>query len=376
MILRNAIPAALIWLTLALPCCTAGAGTNSSPAIPDRYLLIMDTSSPMRSRARAVEESIAALLNSGFQGEIRAGDQLGVWTFNNDLHTGEFELVIWDESARQEINHKLKEFLDKQRFSKSTDFNKVMPHLLDVVAASRRITVILVSDGDEAIQGTPFDNAIAAYYRENAKAIKRDHVPIITVLRGYKGRLIGHSVSYPPWPIEFPAFPPEPKPEPKPEPQPEPEPKPERTPVRPNGASSPKDLSRTLVTTNKGPIVYAQPLIVSGSSRTNRPVPSGQSGTSELAEGANTVVDALARPTVAPSTTQVADRSPEPAQDPESPGTDGENRSLSWGYLVIPAVAAVAFVVVFMGVMRMRRSRARRHASLITRSMDRRGGPE
>jgi hypothetical protein len=332
----------------------------------------------MRSRARAAEESIATLLESGIQGQIRDGDQLGVWTFNNDLHDGEFDLVVWNESVREEISRSIVGFLDKQRFRKSTDFSKVMPHLLDVVAESKRITVILVSDGDEAIQGTPFDDDIAAYYRENAKAIKDKRAPIITVLRGHEGVLIGHNVSYPPWPIEFPAFPPEPERESGAgaESGSESESELEHVVATTNVVSGPLDLSRTLATTNKGPIVFAEPLIVSGFSRDNRVTAGSQDETNGLTGVGSATFNAADQSNVVSSTSEVVNIPPESMPDPQPQDADREHRRFSWTYVIIPAFGVVALAAGVAGVMRMRRSRSRQHASLITRSMNRKSGPK
>jgi hypothetical protein len=353
---RHSLQTGLVLLQLTLAGFNIPAATNVPPAPPDRYLLVVDTSSPMRTKADALKAAVGGLLQSGMQGEIHNGDQLGVWTFNTDLHTGDFDLVIWKDAAREEIRDNVLEFLEKQRFRKSTDFSRVMPDLMDVVGDSKRITVILFSDGDEAITGTPFDAAIAAYFRENADGINDKRAPIVTVLRGYEGELIGYTMSYPPWPVEFPTFPPEPEPEPDP---------PTKPPRTTSGLPTRQDLSRTLVTTNTGPIVFAEPLIVRGPSRETAPP----------AAAPPVVTNEITTHESVASTNEVSSLIPAPAEATSEthPGEGPRFRAVS-----LIAVAGGIFVLVLLvaGFMAMRRPRTKRRASLITRSMDKKDGPE
>lgn len=358
---RHSLFIGLLGLPLILGGSMATADTNDPPPIPDRYLLVVDTSSPMRARAEALENAVSGLVVSGMLGEIHDGDELGVWTYNSDLHTGEFELVTWNAAAREEIAGGILEFVGKQRFRKSTDFGKVMPHLMDVVAASKRITVILFSDGDEVIEGTPFDDAIAVYFREHADTLKKQDVPIVTVLRGYEGKLIGHTLSFPPWPVEFPEFPPEPVPDPTPIPIAEP--------FNPKPTVTPPDLSRTLVTTNKGPIVFGEPLIVSGPVRKSAPPAAALADTNRIEPDTNRAPAAVPAAASAPMTNAPARVQPERPEAAEPPGSDPEADSPSRLHLILVLGGGGALVAVAV-LLWMRRPRARRPASLITRSMN------
>jgi len=365
MIQRQAFFAGLLILTSIIPGIDASAGPNDPPAVPDRFLLVLDVSSPMRAREEAIKSSIEELLVSGMQGEIHNGDQLGLWTFNNELHTGDFELLIWDESTRDEIIGAVLQFIDKVRFRKSTDFSKVTSHLMDVVADSKRITVILVSDGDEVIEGTPFDEAITAYFNENMDAMKDSRQPILTVMRGYEGELFGHTLSYPPWPIVFPEFPPEPEPELEPEP------------ARPTSVRAQSDLSRTVVTTNKGPIVFAEPLIVRGPSRDAAPPPPrplNETNGSATATNLNSTASTLATNEAPVAVGADSQSGVVEAGDFSEDSSNGPDRSKA--YRIVTLVGGVAVLVAIgAGIALMRRPRAKRRVSLITQSMDKKGGP-
>jgi len=359
---------ALLPLLFLLPVAGPAAETTNPPRVPDRYLFIVDISAPMRSRAEAVRESITSLLMSGMQGQLHEGDQLGIWTYNNQLHTGEFELVVWKEEARNEIVRSVLQFLENQHFSGTTDFSEVMPEVLDVVAHSGRITILLFSDGDEAVYGTPYDEAIADYFRENADALSKKRTPILTILRGAGGRVVGYTIGYPPWPVEFPNFPPEPEPAPAP------------VPARTNVAPKQPDLSKTLMTTNKGPIVFAEPLIVSGRhSRTNRtPGPTVVAATTRPAPAAATNAPAAASLAPTQAVENPSDATPARAWSPDQTPTAGregdsaeQESGGTWSVKLI-GLGCVLAILGAGGFLLTRRSRSRQRASLITRSMGRR----
>jgi hypothetical protein len=67
--------------------------------------------------------------------------------------------------------------------------------------------VILVSDGEQKIQGTPFDDQINKLYGSWFNEQQKSKMPIITVLRGSQGHWTDFSVNAAPWPLEMPPLP-------------------------------------------------------------------------------------------------------------------------------------------------------------------------
>src|ERR1043166_2884743 len=76
-----------------------GASAQSS----NRWLLVVDTSMSMRDRVKGIGEVVGDLLTTGMHGQMRRGDTLGIWTFNDKLHAGEAPLQIWAPENRQLI---------------------------------------------------------------------------------------------------------------------------------------------------------------------------------------------------------------------------------------------------------------------------------
>src|SRR5437899_2485902 len=81
--------AGFLWLCSLSPTDSIAAQQPSSGPTPgNRYLVIVETSKAMKSRVEGVVQVAQDLIASGMDGQLQQGDTLGVWTLNNDLHTG------------------------------------------------------------------------------------------------------------------------------------------------------------------------------------------------------------------------------------------------------------------------------------------------
>lgn len=221
--------AGVVWPWLAL------AQTNAPATSADRFLLILDTSAAMRRRATGVRQAVESLLNTSMGAELERGDTLGIWTFSDELQAGRFPLQTWTPDTSEQVASNILNFVRAQTNAGASRYEMVHPVLQRVIQESPRLTVLLFSDGDEPISGTPFDwqieRALASKYRQQQRA----RMPFITVLRSVRGQVVSATVNMAPWPVEFPKFPPEPKlveqPKPKPEPNPQTPPRPTLPPL-------------------------------------------------------------------------------------------------------------------------------------------------
>lgn len=203
------IAAALLGFAVALN--AAPATTNAAPRPqPARWLLIVDTSSGMEKRADAVRGVVGEMVSSGMNGQMQPGDEFGIWTYNKKLSAGVAPMQTWDASRSNTIAGRTVAFLDKQSYTGKAKPELVFAALEPIVSSSRQLTVVMLSDGAVDVAGTPFDAAINAAYAEHRPALKKSRMPLVTVLRGYKGNYFAQQVSVAPWITEFPAFPAEP----------------------------------------------------------------------------------------------------------------------------------------------------------------------
>jgi hypothetical protein len=187
-------------LSAVFPAKTFGQSSN-------RWLFVFNTSYAMRDRAKAVQETTLDLLATGMHGRVRAGDTIGAWTFNNKLHTGEIPMQNWSPETAQAVARNVLQFLSQQHYEKSTDFDAAFTNVLKLIRMSDVITVVMISDGNDSIKGTPFDAQLNAFYKTNYRQQKKEQMPFITVFRGVGGNLTTNTVTMAPWPADIPVLP-------------------------------------------------------------------------------------------------------------------------------------------------------------------------
>jgi hypothetical protein len=162
----------------------------------------------MRHRSKAMLQTVQDLLSTGMHGELKGGETLGLWTFNEDLYTGRFPLQVWAPEERKAIVQRTLGFLKAQGCEKQPRLEQVIPALENVVKDSELITVILITAGDAKMRGTPFDDLINDDYARWHNEQQNGQVPLVTVLRARNGKMIRCSVRPASGPVEFPPLPP------------------------------------------------------------------------------------------------------------------------------------------------------------------------
>jgi hypothetical protein len=304
--------------------------------VQNRFLLVFDTSSDMKKRVPAVQKALNELLATSVSGQLHEGDSIGVWTFDQNLHPGEFPLQSWNPDNAAQIAADINKFVGRHRYAKTSGLGALQPLLNQVVENSERLTVLVFCDGESPMGGTPFDDGVNQLLQQRQAEQKRALEPIVILLRSQLGRYAGCTVSFPPEPVNLPPFPPLPQPPPPPK--------------LTNAAPPPP------------PQPVGEPIILIGKKVENNPPPpvTNSPPTNEPAAPVNPTNRPAAPPTNPAVAAIIAIA---PAPPPENPGS-GEKKFLLVGTGLLGAAVALGTVVWL-------RSR-RKDSSLITRSMNER----
>lgn len=191
---------------------TARTQPAATTNVDNRLLLVFNTSSDMKRRLPAVRIALETLLATSLEGQLHAGDTVGVWTLDQELHTGQFPLQRWDPADAAMIVSNISNFISKQRFRKTTDFDALVPLMTQLVQGSERLTVVLFCDGNGTMRGTPYDAGVNQVFQQNRKEREKSRAPIILVFRAQLGQYVGCAASFPPQSLNLPVFPPLPPP--------------------------------------------------------------------------------------------------------------------------------------------------------------------
>ena len=175
--------------------------------VDNRFLLIFDTSSDMKQRLSAVQKALNNMLSAGTNGLLHSGDTIGVWTFDQDLRKGQFPLQHWEPDNAVMIASNITAFVGKQRYTKTTRFDALLPLLNQVVGGAEWLTVLIFCDGKGEIHGTPYDAGINQIFQQCQSEREKARLPIVIGLRSQRGQYTGCTVSFPPQLVNLPAFP-------------------------------------------------------------------------------------------------------------------------------------------------------------------------
>ncbi|HEY3913033.1 MAG TPA: hypothetical protein VGN61_00995 [Verrucomicrobiae bacterium] len=166
------------------------------PRIENRFLFVIDTSSAMRSRTNGIEQAVVGLLKSNMHDQLRKGDTIGLWTYNDILHD-EFPRQVWSDQNKGTIIFDVERYLHHEHYEKRAHLDKILSAVGQVIQASERLTIIFVNEGSQPIRGTPFDDEINGLQKEQFREFRNGHLPMVTVLVARNGEVYDYSVDLP-----------------------------------------------------------------------------------------------------------------------------------------------------------------------------------
>jgi hypothetical protein len=175
---------------------------------PQRWLLIFDTSVTMERWLPGTATELQNLFYGSMSEELRAGDSVGIWVFNEKLHTDLCLPFTWQPAKAADEASQLKDFLTQQHYLGSTKFSVLGPVLQRVIAGSQRLTIVLFCDGKDDLKLTPYDDSINRAFHAMQADRKKAKDPFILVVRTQLGKFVGATVNLPPGSLDFPTFPP------------------------------------------------------------------------------------------------------------------------------------------------------------------------
>ncbi len=188
---------------------TAGAALRP---VENRYLFILETSKEMKREAEPAKNVLLRLIYTGVMGQMKAGDTIGVWTYNDALHAGDIPMQTFTTEDRESVTHRVGEYLTNQKFTGGAHLELALLPMLKLATNSPNLTVILISDGKQAVAGTPFDAEIRALHKKYYDELREAKLPFITALVANKGEFISYAVSSALGPIRVPRLPKPPAP--------------------------------------------------------------------------------------------------------------------------------------------------------------------
>jgi len=171
------------------------------PAPPaHHYLFVIETSKTMQRRAQATLQTVQAVLNSRFGGQLRQGDLVGMCAYNQSI-TQAAPFERWDPQTQ--VSQHLTNFLRAQKYENDGRIETLWPAVKRCVDDFSEVTIILICAGENKLAGTPFDRQINQAWQQWRDDQQKARMPIVTLFRAVNGEIVNWSVTPAPWPVEF-----------------------------------------------------------------------------------------------------------------------------------------------------------------------------
>jgi hypothetical protein len=198
-----------VWLLVI--CLLAVPAWSAQTSAGKRFLFIVDTSAAMKPLDKPVRETLFDLIYSGVRGNMTNGDTYGVWLVGEQNDTS-FPMEMWKDKHAVEIGAKAVSHLKDRGFKGRANLMQAMVDVNRIVKNVKDLNVILISNGDTPLVGTPFDEPINARFRELAPAMKAAKLSVNTALVAQDGKFVAWALNSPQFLIDIPYVAPKPKP--------------------------------------------------------------------------------------------------------------------------------------------------------------------
>ena len=183
----------VFWLVL-MACSGPLLAQNQKATVDSQFLFALDTSSSMSRLSRSALDSISNLVSSGIQGQVQPGDAIRVWTFNETLSTNSFGPVNWDPPLNLAIAKSILKHLKSQKFEKKTRYDPLWNALKQAARQADSLTAIIVTDGDDTVNGTPFDKALNDVFLKYGKELRKMRKPFLVTMQSREGQFLACNV--------------------------------------------------------------------------------------------------------------------------------------------------------------------------------------
>ena len=176
-----------------------------------RFLFIVDTSASMKPLEMPLRQTLFDLIYSGARGHMTNDDTYGVWLVGEKNNTS-FPMESWKEKFAVEIAAKAVSHAKDHGLKGRANLTLALADASRIVKNIGDLTVVLISNGETPLLGTPFDDAINASFRELAPVMKAAKATVNTALVAQDGKFVAWAANSPQFLLDVPYVAPKAKP--------------------------------------------------------------------------------------------------------------------------------------------------------------------
>lgn len=170
------------------PAQTAAAGKG-------QVIFAVDTSRSMSRISAMTRQVVFDLVYDGVQGQMGSGDLYSIWVFNEMVYTNEFASMTWDPLLNRGLAIGASNFVKSLSYGKNTKLDRLWADLVAYARQTRKLTVIVITDGTDRFVGTTFDTQINTYFDKHEKEYRQAKKPFVITLAALDGKFLACTIN-------------------------------------------------------------------------------------------------------------------------------------------------------------------------------------
>jgi len=196
----------IVWIFLLFLMLTLVGGMSFVYAgVSDKcqVLFVVDNSRSMARYSAMTRQTVFDLVYDGVQGQMNSGDLYGIWIFNEKVQTNVFTSLSWDAQLNRGLAAGAVNFIKILGYEKQTRLDRLWAELVGYTRQTKKLTVVIITDGTDRFVGTPFDAPINTYCEKHSKEFRQAKKPFIITLAALDGQFLACTVNGARDPIAF-----------------------------------------------------------------------------------------------------------------------------------------------------------------------------
>lgn len=187
--------------------CLSLPGTISSQLLntsgPPDFLFVVETSLESAEYRENQITELARHISTGFNGRMLDGQTFTIWTADSSVDDSGFPITTWNSRRSDTLAAEATQFVESRKSTLPSDWMSAIRQIYSAIKGASHISVVINSIPGHPLRGTPFDNRIEYFLRENGKEMIIFKSPLITAVKGESGIITDLSVSSKNDPVEL-----------------------------------------------------------------------------------------------------------------------------------------------------------------------------
>jgi hypothetical protein len=161
---------------------------EKAPLVQHNFLFVIDSSLSMATRKETAVQMVRELITNRFEGQIEAGDSIDIWTFDEENHISSFPPQIWVDSEARQIADAAAGFIESVKFKGRSRFEPVARDIDALLPHSKRLLIVILTDGQEPMSGISLDLDINAFVAKEKRTKPNAKLPFQISIAAVNGR--------------------------------------------------------------------------------------------------------------------------------------------------------------------------------------------